>query len=43
MARLAPPRSNLLQGTLDMLIRRAFLYMPARGHQAVMWPVAEES
>ena len=29
----APPRGNLLQGTLDMLVLRTLLYGPAHGHQ----------
>ena len=29
----APPRANLLQGTLDMLVLRTLLYGPAHGHQ----------
>jgi transcriptional regulator len=28
-----PERANLLQGTLDMLILRTLLYVPAHGHQ----------
>lgn len=32
MARSAPPRAALLQGTLDMLILRTLLYGPAHGH-----------
>ena len=33
MARQIQQRSNLLQGTLDMLILRTLLYGPAHGHQ----------
>ena len=33
MAKQAPERANLLQGTLDMLILRTLLYGPAHGHQ----------
>src|SRR5258708_18929012 len=33
MVGLTPQRSNLLQGTLDMLILRTLLYGPAHGHQ----------
>jgi hypothetical protein len=33
MAKQAPQRANLLQGTLDMLILRTLLYGPAHGHQ----------
>ena len=29
----APPRANLLQGTLDMLVLRTLLYGPTHGHQ----------
>ena len=32
MAKQAPQRANLLQGTLDMLILRTLLYGPAHGH-----------
>jgi PadR family transcriptional regulator, regulatory protein PadR len=32
MAKQAPERANLLQGTLDMLILRTLLYGPAHGH-----------
>src|ERR1700744_1069667 len=33
MAKQAPQRSVVLQGTLDMLILRTLLYGPAHGHQ----------
>jgi transcriptional regulator len=33
MTRKPPPRGNLLQGTLDMLILRTLIYGPAHGHQ----------
>jgi PadR family transcriptional regulator, regulatory protein PadR len=33
MTKPAPPRSNLLQGTLDMLILRTLLDGPGHGHQ----------
>jgi PadR family transcriptional regulator PadR len=33
MAEQAQQRTNLLQGTLDMLILRTLLYGPAHGHQ----------
>ena len=33
MTKQTPPRANLLQGTLDMLILRTLLYGPAHGHQ----------
>jgi PadR family transcriptional regulator PadR len=33
MAKPTPPRSSLLQGTLDMLILRTLRYGPAHGHQ----------
>jgi PadR family transcriptional regulator, regulatory protein PadR len=33
MAKPAPQRANLLQGTLDMLILRTLLYGAAHGHQ----------
>ena len=32
MAKPAPQKANLLQGTLDMLILRTLLYGPAHGH-----------
>jgi len=32
MTNQTPPRSGLLQGTLDMLILRTLLYGPAHGH-----------
>src|SRR5258708_12525844 len=34
MVGLTPQRSNLLQGTLDMLILRTLLYGPAHGHRS---------
>jgi PadR family transcriptional regulator PadR len=33
MAKPTPPRSSLLQGTLDMLVLRTLRYGPAHGHQ----------
>src|ERR1700681_5050773 len=33
MTKQTQPRSNLLQGTLDMLILRTLLYGPAHGHE----------
>jgi transcriptional regulator len=33
MAKQKPPRADLLQGTLDMLILRTLLYGPSHGHQ----------
>jgi PadR family transcriptional regulator PadR len=33
MTKPTPPRSGLLQGTLDMLILRTLRYGPAHGHQ----------
>jgi transcriptional regulator len=33
MKKNPPPRANLLQGTLDMLILRTLLYGAAHGHQ----------
>src|SRR5499427_9551988 len=33
MTKKAQQRSNLVQGTLDMLILRTLLYGPAHGHQ----------